>query len=459
MGEENLKNGEGNAVENERTKREQVLKGDLGIASRKVRERFVPPLHEMVLAATEGMPQEIKSRVMRRFEKIKEFSDKVGQAAISEEDLKELQEKYGVPVEKVSAMRERQTAIAGENVENFLKGQVDIIAAEVRSAFMAEMGKDDDGKEIMMPNKGFAKFEAQQSISDILEHDPSSEALKRVARISFDLNGLKAVNDLNASHEQGDVYLLLVKKVLEDPKVVAFATQKGLKYVATRDGGDEFGLIVTSDFTIEVDPLNELRKMIEDKLSSDQAAVSCLDFEDDKILLHYNRITGDKEKEFHAKLQEEREALLAQYRVEIPEGFQFRAYISSGACTLYDAMVDPLNDEDGDNRINEGDSSGRILKKMMSCLFNTSDARMQANKSQFKNDLAEGNDYDKMMSRIYARTAKEEELQKKIDDLMGMVMGLKDLKEVDQKLKGLGTSEEERNKMLANKMRELFEKM
>lgn len=459
MGEENLKSGEKNAAENERIKREQILKDDLSIASRKVRERFSPPLHEMVLEATEGLPQEIKDRVMRRFEKIKEFSDKIGQAAMGEEELKELQGKYGLPPEKIAALRERQSVISSESVEGFLKGQVDIITAEVRSAFMVEMGKDDNGKEIMMPNKGFAKFEAQQAISEILEHDPSPEDLKRVARISFDLNGLKAVNDLNASHEQGDAYLLLVKNVLEDSEIMAFAAQKGLKYIATRDGGDEFGLIITSSSEIKADSLNELRQKIEEKLSSNVEAANCLDFSQDKIILHYNRITGDKEKEFYAKPPEEREALLAQYRAEIPEGFKFQAFISSGACTLYDAMVDPLNDKDGDNRINEDDSSGRMLKKMMGCLFNTSDARMQASKSQFKNNLAEGNDHEKMMARIYARTAKEEELQKKIDDMMGTVKNLEDLKKVDQELKTLGTSEDERNKRLADKMRELFEKM
>jgi len=455
MNEKKVKSFEDESfADQERRRREEGLEKNLVIASRKVRERFAPPLHEMVVTATEGMPEELKNRVMRRFEGINSFCDKVEQVVLPEEKLQEFQ-KYGVPEEKINEIRERQKDVSKENVEEFLKKQIDITAAEVRNGFMAEMGKDNEGKQIMMPNKGFSKFESQQRICNILEKDSSPEALKKVARISLDLNGLKAINDLNASHEQGDAYLLMVKKVLDNPEITSFASERGLSYVATRDGGDEFGLIITSSDIIKSESLNELCSEIENKLSTDPEAARYLDFNEEKVILHYNRIA---EKEFNAKSQEEKDRLMAEYRKEIPEGFKFRAYISSGAATLYDAMLDPENDKDQNNLIREDDNSGRVLKKMMSCLFNTSDAKMQASKDEFKNNLAGGDEYEKMMAKIYTRTTKEMEQQKKINELMGMVEGLEDLERANEDLIKLEIDESKRHELLGKKTEEILKK-
>jgi diguanylate cyclase (GGDEF)-like protein len=395
------------SAEAEKMDRQKSLEESLGIAASKVRNRFKLPLHEMVINATESLPEELKTRVMRSFGPIKDFCENFQKSAVTDEELKKLEELH-VPEEMIKSMSERR--ISQEKVDEFLKKQVEIISMEVENSFVADMGRDEEGREVSMPNKNFSRLQIQQEINRLLEKDQSPQALKKIARISIDLNNLKKANDYNGSHEKGDAYLRLVESVLDDPTLKDYARERNQNIVGVaRVGGDEFDVITVTEKVTDkkAEQINELQQEIKRRIAGNKKAAKIVDFTDEKVILHYGGITGKEEEAFYRKTEAERTEIIRGIKNEIPEGFEFVANVSCGAATLYDAMIDPENDKDGENKINPEEDYGRILKKMMGCLFNTSDRRMQKNKETFKQSLAQGNDHEKMMYRISTRDIEE----------------------------------------------------
>jgi GGDEF domain-containing protein len=421
----------------EEAERRKALEESLGIAAGKIRNRFKLPLHEMVIIATEDLPEELKNRVMRSFEPIRDFSDRFQKSAVTEEELKKMEE-LNVPVEMIASIRGRQ--IPREQIDDFLKKQVEIISMEVENSFVADMGRDESGREISMPNKNFSRLQIQQEINRILEREQNPEALKKIARISIDLNNLKKANDYNGSHEKGDAYLRLVESVLDNPSLKSFAQERGLNIVSVaRVGGDEFDAIITAENSISESGLNDVQAEIKRRITEKKEAANIVDFKDEKVILHYAGITGKNEEVFYRKSDDEKRAVLDEIKKEIPSDFEFVANVSCGAATLYEAMVDPENDKDNENKINPEEDYGRILKKMMGCLFTTSDSRMQKNKEVFKQSLASGNEHERMMYRISTRNIEEFKrvrLEQKKDDKISLLNKLsvarKDLYDLDQ---------------------------
>ena len=58
--------------------------------------------------------------------------------------------------------------------------------------------------------------------------DTRLEAAERMAFIAFDLDGLKAVNDLTQSHTKGDKYLGLFAKIVSKGKTVTALKREGI---------------------------------------------------------------------------------------------------------------------------------------------------------------------------------------------------------------------------------------
>jgi GGDEF domain-containing protein len=288
-----------------------------------------------------------------------------------------------------------------------------------------------------------------------LEKDHSPEALKGIARISIDLNNLKKANDYNGSHEKGDAYLRLVESILNSPTkptLKEFAEKRNINIVGVaRVGGDEFDVINTikelndSKGYVEFgEGINQLQEEIKRRLAEKKDAANIVNFKEEKVLLHYAGITGGEEEAFYKKSEEERNAIIEEIKKEIPPDFEFIATVSCGAATLYDAMMDKENDKDGENKIKHDDDYGRILKKMMGCLFNTSDARMQKNKEKYKQLLAIGNDHERMMYRISTRNIEElkrVKLAQKKDDKIRILNALNNMQKELGGLVSIGSSE------------------
>ena len=263
-----------------------------------------------------------------------------------------------------------------------------------------------------MPNKVFAKAEVRRAIDGLLGNHSSLEDLKRVARVSIDVNGLKAVNDLNrGDHSKGDVFLEAVVAAIGMEEVLKPLKDAGITPVITSDGADEFGIVLISLKAIDAEILSSTIQRIRDSLSSEETkrrVEGVLDFNDEKVISSFAGLT---KKEWDAKTSEEKQRITAE--LNIPDGFKFQAHASMGAASLYDSFTMMAGEK---HEISDVDDYERVLDKMMGGLFTKSDGRMQQQKTEFKKGLRDSNNpHDKFMSLIYSRTEAERELTKEIE--------------------------------------------
>lgn len=319
---------------------------------RKKQEKKSSPSHETIDDLVEGLPDILKEKIIA--------------------DIKRL-EGYGLNEEQ-------------------LRTEAEIRSREIKETYL--------DPRFNMPNKSFAKLDTMQSIDSLLEGEVALEDLKRVARVSFDLNGLKSVNDLTRSHENGDQYLKLVVDILKKDELAAWLKEKNIEVIVTADGGDEFGAILKSDKEISADVLNEFMDKVENELSQDERASEILDFSDEKIILAF---AGISEADLATKTMEERQKILEDTKKEIPADYKFKAIVSSGAATLYDSFANV--------KISDEDDYERTLGKIMGSIFDKSDENMQIRKEGFKDGLGKSNDLkEKFLAKVYSRNRSEAEL-------------------------------------------------
>lgn len=292
-----------------------------------------------------------------------------------------------------------------------------------------------------MPNESFAMLNGMEKIDAIFaKGEPAMEDLKRVARVSFDLNGLKAVNDLNGGdHKKGDMYLSLAAKAIVDPEVVAYAQENGLNFEperVTRDGGDEFGVILSSDKPLDEKVLAQFVETAQKAFWNNSDASKILDFESPEVVARFAK-TEVKEinEKFGGNLEEFKKAK------GIPTGYYYRGAVSGGAATLYDGLTDSKLDLK--SRIKTSDGYQRTIQKMMGAMFSSSDRAMDENKRLFKAGLPETNTDStfrdlinsgvseevarveapaeaenlRFLAQVYSRTEKEREQQKEIEKM------------------------------------------
>lgn len=264
-----------------------------------------------------------------------------------------------------------------------------------------------------MPSKLFAKEEVKHVIDGLLSDSPTLEDFKKVARISVDVNGLKAVNDLNrGDHSKGDIFLELVASVIKDKRLEEEFRDQGVTLVPTSDGGDEFGVVVISDRPIQKELLDGIMGSIHERLLSNETAHEvqrALDFKDESVVAAF---AGFSKEEWDAKSRDEKNDEIR--KLSIPEGFAFQARASMGAATLYDAFA-TMNGER--HEIQEGDSYERILDKLMGGVFSRSDENMQIHKEEFKKALRESEDpNEKFLSMVYSRNGEERELARELTE-------------------------------------------
>ncbi len=381
--------------------REKIARESLDVVlqKRNFRERF--DIDELVNKEVFDLPEEIKNRITRDFNIFKDHLD-------SKEIKKTL---------------------------------ITVLTNKDRQSFIMNIGEGEDAVEI--PNKSFSNYVFTQNMDEILrEEKVSLEDFKKIARVSFDFNGLKVVNDIGGTYQQGDAYLKMAVLAINDSEIKDWARKNNLEYVVSRDGGDEFGAVLKSDKPIVRKVLNEFINKVQDKLRS-QDTKDILDFEDENVRLKVigvtdnlleeetvNELSGGEKKIYKQKELEEakialdispddfakqKENIRRNYLnvadKKIPKNYFFRAEMSAAAATLYDGLMD----ENNKIIINKEQTYGKMMQVLMGTVLATSERSMHENKVAFKAELAKSdNPHDRFLSTIYNRSEKEKKFAMKI---------------------------------------------
>jgi hypothetical protein len=265
------------------------------------------------------------------------------------------------------------------------------------------MYKDEYGKEKFV---GWFK--------DLLGERPAPDALRRIARLSFDANGLKAVNDLSASHEKGTEYLRRIAEAIYDEEGPARKRLEELgvtEVLPMTGGGDEYSIVVRGKHELSAEALDEVVAMYERAIEAIDVS-DLVDFTDEDVRLRYLGVPRDL---FDRMPEEKREEVRERMRKEIPEGFKMRASTSGGQASAYAGFLMAMRHKT--KPLAEGDDYGTAINKTMGGLWDGSDLAAKNTKEFYKAGLRAGESpEDRFYSKVLARTEEARILESELEE-------------------------------------------
>lgn len=366
-----------------------------------------------IAAESEPRSEEILSEILKAYESARDRLEAGGEEWL-ESRIASLPEKVREEI------REYDKELAESGVSAERRGKfIEREAVRIEQAYVEKRFTVGDGERIL--KEAYSKEKVVEWMKDLFDEKPRVEDLEKIARLSFDANGLKAVNDLSASHENGTEYLKRIADVLHDrnhPAREVMEKYGVTEVISVTGGGDEYSIIIKGDQPITPEALQEVTAAYVGSI--ERLDVSDLaDFSDLETQLRY---LGVSKKEFDSLDDEAQGELLRKYKEEMPEGFSMRASASGGAATLLEGFRAVIRDPREGKRLTGKEDYERALYKMMGGLFDESDRVSDQNKTEYKQMLAEsGSPGDRFYSKVLKRTAEARLLEENIETLTSEV--------------------------------------
>ncbi len=226
-----------------------------------------------------------------------------------------------------------------------------------------------------MYNRRFAEYKIAEHVKAIVERPNLGEKeLYTLARINFDLNGLKALNDLGG-HEAGNKGLKLFSNILNFGATTLWLRDElGLSVISSAEGGDEFGILLYGELDLREHRDEIIKRYFDEVYKADVSHF--INFGDEKVRDNL-RALGIAD--------------------EVPKAFAFRMSTSIGMCMFGEAL-------DYVDIAREGARYDELVSELSNKMFALADERSMAHKSAFKQELGKTNP---VLSGLYARMSRE----------------------------------------------------
>lgn len=274
-----------------------------------------------------------------------------------------------------------------------------------------------DNREYLgLPNRKFVEYKIFRHLTDTIEkRGLKPETLNTVARVNFDMNGLRFMNDVGG-HTSGNIGLNIFGSILKEGKTVNWLKEQGIEVSPAAEGGDEFGLILYGEVDLRT-LLPEIEKRFLEEVSSIRT-INTL-----KIVREFDEKRGQLRKKLtteksnvddiikfnnpaHVKKMIEL-GVIDNNDKKIPEGFKFQLTTSVGSATFGEA----LGVADLENVMGYREMIDRVVNKM----FVVADARAIIEKNEAKEKLKiENPTLFRMVNRVSPEVA---ELNKRLLEL------------------------------------------
>lgn len=298
-----------------------------------------------------------------------------------------------------------------------------------------------------LPNKEYVKGLFFDSIKGHNE-SPSVfiDKMNSCARISGDLNGLKAVNDL-ISHEAGDLYLKAFAESFKNAvnEISKIEEYKNLDLIPTSEGGDEFGVMIVdkNGNKIKRNFIYDISSKLQNIIENDPSLIMILnnfDFSKKIILINlfgenvFKRYEKYKNKENHSheKIFDVIE-YFATGKFKLPPKVAFGGFALGDFFADYMKKWEEFKNEPTDvsedykkmfdicKKINSGNYSLNIedISNAIGVYFDVCDNEMILEKDNFKNELKDSSDvFHNGLRFVYARNKDQRDLQMIVDKLV-----------------------------------------
>ena len=256
-----------------------------------------------------------------------------------------------------------------------------------------------EDKRFEIPNGSYLRYEISHLVDSLVNEKVNMTKVKGLGLINFDVNGLKAMNDL-FGHDIGTEYLKRIVDVLKSGSTTKALESKGIKVLVSSNGGDEFAIILNDD--VNLTEIEGGQIYINKVLKAYQLEVESIDMSD---LIDFS--SPEVAKKFEG--------------IEIPKKFKFTPSISGGTALIEEVLTDDRIFPEIETQSSYSDK----LSKIISSLFERSDKRGKKDKEDFKKDLESSNDKAKeFMSALLKRNvetalieAENRDLKKKLAEL------------------------------------------
>lgn len=224
-------------------------------------------------------------------------------------------------------------------------------------------------------NRRFVEMKMIEAIERILRRETEfTEAdFYGIARINFDFNGLKALNDLGG-HDTGNRGLRIFTDILKGGETTRWLEELGYIVIPSAEGAEEFGILICGE--------GDLRPLTQDIVTRYFKEV-------------FYAPVGPLINFSHPLVREKLGMLgLAD---EIGPDFRFQIAANVGMVLLGEALAQvPIE------TINEGYDV--LVRKIVAKMFAVADLRARAHRSAFKDELGKKNP---LLSGLYARLSNE----------------------------------------------------
>ncbi len=246
----------------------------------------------------------------------------------------------------------------------------------------------DGSKHIQMYNRQYVEDKLENYIDEVVGvEDVSVEDLYKIAKIAFDLNGLKTLNDA-AGHEAGNRVLEIFSKILKDGKTTKWLKEQNIEVIPAHQSGDEFILLMYGDK--DLSPIiEEIKRRYDDEVKAFDAS-ELLDLPTAKKYLKGLNIYDKFLNELSKKTGTQTEKLEEGFSRE----FKFKLGTSIGIVTLGEALSQITPEEFGDK-----DYRG-IIRAVIGKMFKLADEKAIGHKKRSKSALAE---VDPLLAVLYNR--------------------------------------------------------
>lgn len=280
-------------------------------------------------------------------------------------ELKKVAEEFNAPLEMI----EKQTKILEEKFESILKkfGIYYIEAAEL-------LYKDE---KFDIANYNFFRKEGYRVIDEVFakDHKKSIEDIDKNAIIFFDLDGLKAVNDISG-HSAGDEFLKISSEIFNNGKTFYWLRRIGLKVVSAHRSGDEFMVLISGDRQLSLPSSFEGvdgEKVDGESISEYALGQFQIEFEQDE---RFAKLVDFHDPEIRKKI--EQKGIVSEE--EWSEEIKFSGSVSGGTAGFLDAF----RNLDLSEKEVEDLSYREIVRKILGKMMDMSDKKMVDDKNQRK---------------------------------------------------------------------------
>ncbi len=220
-----------------------------------------------------------------------------------------------------------------------------------------------------IPCGTYLRLMLRESIDEHFAKNMSLSVGNNLALLSFDVNGLKTINDI-FSHSTGDEYLQRIASTLINGNTTKKIQNDGINTCITSNGGDEFSIIISSPPTLPAINFHDILKSYEQEVSN----IDCSD------LVNFK---GKETKSFFTS------------EVSVPENFSFKASVSTGFSTLQEVLSKA--------KLEELCNYDYALKVIIGEMLDKTDTNVQENKRQYKEKLSQGSKEEQFLALFLAR--------------------------------------------------------